>query len=513
MKKLMLVVAAFFLATFYGISQEESPGAIRYTPGEADGFLIVDDISNPEVVKWHVQVSKVIFTGESLEEVHVEDLTMTGSNYIRLNDEYMTGDHLLTVKGENAAGEIVAGEGPVKACGGCNSFIKRCSWTCVGKTYAYRIWLLVQEVSPGVLGSQSKLVVTPASADNNGTPYYQYFSQDQFLALSNTGDPNYYGLSNFTLANNPQKIVMLQNNGNFTDKDGYPITSTNVFGIQKHLGDWKNYYQDFSSPLFSQGEPLCNQGFGWAVSNIIEPTGSPSLGCNGNSFGDSDGGVWTDPGELFPDYEPFDPCVAEIQDWLELNDEGFPGGWNYWYAVNSLWDCLNIDYSIGAPAWPVNLGSITVAKLDATDEEKIILNAENTFNAEGQFIGPVITLEPGLHYTSIRSASGYEKTVFFEVTEMVSGKLTQSDFLEATVMPVPIEGNEYDIHFEASATVGFNYTLSTLEGTQLYSTEFSLSQGEELLHHVSVPRGIPSGVLSNIITMNDGSQIMWQTVK
>jgi len=40
-----------------------------------------------------------------------------------------------------------------------------------------------------------------------------------------------------------------------------------------------------------------------------------------------------------------------------------------------------------------------------------------------------------------------------------------------------------------------------------------LSQGEELLHHVSVPRGIPSGVLSNIITMNDGSQIMWQTVK
>ena len=485
--------------------------AISYLPFQASNYLVLDAENNPNVRSWIVQIQEPIFKiGEPTIYRTIERIEIHGTYFSQIDSKFSeNGDLFITVTGTGANGDIIVEEGPVPICTGCPSTYNACQWKCVGSNYAYSITLSVDDN-----GQNGLLTVAPTS--NGAVPYYEYMSPTQFADLD-ASDLSFYNVSSWNYLANPVKIVKLTGvpTGTYSNAQNSPITSSTVYGVQKFIGPWVSSYANMSSPT-NLSEADCNQNFGWALSQIFEPSGTPSLTCNGSSGGTSGGNPPPSSGEIeLP--EPFEPCIDAFDEYLIVNsfepfpDQLFTLGW--WYVgAQELFDCISgVNNS---PSWPEEIAYITIAPYGNSGNE-VVLSEATVYSPNGEFIGPKLDFLKGLYWTTIQFTNCAHRTIFFEALGDFTSAMQQADFLDVTVFPVPIIGDEFNIHLQATATVKFEYFLYDFDGNTLFRRKYVLHKDHEVTRLIS-PSGntvIPNGQLVNKFVFEDGSEIVFQTIK
>ncbi len=133
----------------------------------------------------------------------------------------------------------------------------------------------------------------------------------------------------------------------------------------------------------------------------------------------------------------------------------------------------------------------------------------------GNIIAPSFTMPKGLMYYDVVNKRGQHAYFIKENREAIINNLQQKNFLTATAFPVPITGNAFSLHLQATANIKFTYTLTNIDGTVLYTENFKLAKGYDRNHHIQMPEGqiIPPGILINRFEFSDGSVLTFESIK
>jgi hypothetical protein len=518
MKKIILT-AYMACISLFTIAQKPDE-AISFLPQKANNILIMNSSKYSTVKTWEVMIQTKRTNGAYITErtFNIED-----SYYAAIAQSYMAPGYFIKVRGLDMNGTVVTEQGPLAIDPNAvvNDPIK--VWQCIGKTYAYTLKLFA--TSEGSSYIQMDMATPPASYPY--PHYYQWISGDSWEAFRNQQSPNYnspayYGISG-TLFDDSQgfvgdQIIHTTLTTTVLDANNNPI-SGNVYGVQKFTGPWHDTYSMIASNQIASGNPGY-QNFGWAMQTVNggdifdAPSTIPPLTCNGVS-GDGSTGP---PSGGTSDAELYEPC-------LDFYAEGWTSS-TVTANVNNM-----VTYIIGCSrgnnsgtgggrtvlpyAWPEDISSITLKDYNSNDlDGAIVLSEANTFDANGNYIGTPVTINKGLYLMNVMYTDGSHGRAFFESQEIsTSPALSKSDFLSATVFPVPITGNAFSLRLNATATVDFTYTLRDVNGIKLFERSYSMSRDELLTDQVDVRGEIPSGVLFNKVVFSDGSEINFQTVK
>lgn len=137
------------------------------------------------------------------------------------------------------------------------------------------------------------------------------------------------------------------------------------------------------------------------------------------------------------------------------------------------------------------------------------------FQPNGELISQNIDLTTGIYSIGVALKNGQYFPFVKEVKQNFSSTLLQKDFLDATAYPVPFTGNEFEMQFDATATVKFNYMLSDLNGNEYVNKKFVLHKDHSRSHTIRSKGNleIPSGILVNTLIFEDGSIKSFQIVK
>ncbi|MFT5822228.1 MAG: hypothetical protein ACI8ZM_003484 [Crocinitomix sp.] len=259
-----------------------------------------------------------------------------------------------------------------------------------------------------------------------------------------------------------------------------------ITGIS-NLGPW-TWASQAESNIIGAGDGQCIQMLGYGINqmNLGDDFSSgpgPDLECVGL-------GKRVDP--KVPDPKAGDPYKT-YKDWIIDN---------------------TLDSTGGIMNWVDGVRSITLQPFNpATGTEPIVLSEDDFYAIDGQFNGHTISLNEGLYYSIKYFEDGSFKSTFFDVEEETEFSWTQEEMLTATIFPVPITGDEFEIELESTATISFTYTLLDFEGTPLFSEEYSIAAGESETVLIAPEGGVPTGNLVNQFNFSDGSSKSMITVK
>jgi hypothetical protein len=482
-------------------------------PSQANGYLILDQYANPNVVKWKVNITKLKEDSTSLTGFrfdHVETFNLIGTNYVKMNPTYYTdGDYFIQVQGNNASDIGIVEEGPVQACTDCPTSHISCKWACIGKDYAYALDLWV---APNDASSYLDMVTTVPSSGPYEY-YYQWVDGDDWISFKNSNQFQYYSLSNWVIADNANKLIQLENvpPGTFTDANGFTCLDQTVYGVRKHYGPWRNAYGALQSNTLMYGQTNCGQNFNWARNQVNANTAQftqynvPQLSCNGTELTPTGVSYWGSNSFIADD---FVPCM----EWIEYAFEGDNG--NLWVVISQSGDCITEGTppnNSGAFVWPEELIAVTIKSNDGMTP--IVLKEDMLFDQEGNFIADPIALSRGFYSVGFQFADHSYKTVFFERTTRISSNLTQADFLNVNIYEVPVEDDDFHLQLEATATLKFTYSLYDAQANLLFEEGYVMEKDSNINELIEVGNGIPSGVLINKFRFSDGSEKTIQTIK
>lgn len=491
---------------------------ITFLPQQANGILIFNTVTFPTVTSWKVDIETRSTDPQTNEFIYKSEQTLSlSAYYLKMDSRYLDGNHYVAIQGIDARGSVVTSEGPEKI--GPHTTSGICSWRCIGHRYAYQLNLVAGDNE----GNSHVIMVEPTPPDDYPY-YYQWIPASQWYSWTTYNDPAYYHLSSFSTSQPENYDVIIQttipSSSPVHDEDGIEI-SGNVYGVRKYFGDWNDLYSQMHSNEFAYGpDELCGQSFDWAMNSVNAGSpGYPPLTCNGVSWGDYDGSVQPVDGES-DGYS--DDCIDLLSDLVASSGDAEIGlglfdiidDCSIGFVTDPEGNGDNGNSSGGHATWPDAVASITFEPYLATSHVRpVVLSDASMFDEHGNYIGKPFTIGAGLNHMVIKFKNGHYKRAYFIAPRDRKIGLTQSDFVTATVFPVPITGNDYTLELKATAHVSFTYVLSDVNGNPLYHKSYELQKGDDLRDVISVARGIPGGILFNQLQFSDGSQTSFQTMK
>jgi len=502
------LISFCIFSTICGNAQQ-SGGAIDYLPFQASDYLILNIHQHPEVTDWDIEIFTAFpdSTG-MLEFTTVYQMLLSGTYFTKIDPQYNDGDHFIQVTGLDINRDIIVYEGPVPICPGCETEGESCKIWCAGSTYAWtaNYW------NPEGAGS-STISLGWGAYKASGQPFYQYFSQTQFNALSpsDVGLMNYYNVTAWNSVTQGTKIIKLtgvESSDGLMDATSNLLSGT-VYGIRKWWGPWYGNDPVMAENVLATLAEVCIETEGVpVVVNIINTNTfsnhiSPDLECSG--FG-------TTGTPTLPEADESEAELFEADCWKEMLAfiNAAPGTPEIIAAFEALMECMTEEPGI---SWPNNVEVINVAQFVNPSNEVTTITEADIFLPNGEFTSFPLTLDSGLYVVGIQFSDKSYFSFFYDSPQAASYTFPLSAFLSASVFPVPIEDDEFTLSLQADAKLKFDYVLSDFSGEELYRKTFVVQKGHNRLHPVKVNQGIPDGQLVNRFIFEDGSELQFQTVK
>ncbi|MCK4663706.1 MAG: hypothetical protein KAT68_12620 [Bacteroidales bacterium] len=507
MKKISYLVMFLFV-----ISASINAQVIKYNPLLTQGYLVFYEDEN--VSSWEIEISQKIFNDGKFEDNGVVDkIKLLGSNYIKLPREYYAPDedfYSVTVKGIGNDGKAIVSVGSVlmppicEDCGSSGGNSLDCSWKCNGETYAWSI--NKYSLSDGG-NAYLSLGSNVASVDPGGylvTPYFQYMDQTEYDYLKadhsfllehyliSSTDIDHFDNLHFT------RMTGVLASDEIKNKDGYILTGI-VYGVAKEKGHWNGNLIKTGYLAITDG--ICINSKLWAINTMnnysddFDQYGLPPLVCN--IAGDGGG-----PSPIIPDV-----IAAELR-WTQ-GEDGQDDVYDFIDYVNTV---LYGDDENSDSFWPDDVRDISICQINTVGESYKFTESD-LFSAEGEFIGPSFQLDAGLYNITFRFNNNSFFNIIADIKEPIINNCELSNFLEPTIFPVPIDGDNFSIKLKATASLIFTYELFDSNGNRIFDEKLSIKKDYDEIFQIQPAGGIPSGILINRFEFKDGSYISITTQK
>jgi hypothetical protein len=204
--------------------------------------------------------------------------------------------------------------------------------------------------------------------------------------------------------------------------------------------------------------------------------------------------------------EPFDSySYCSIYDDLSLGQD----------VLDVLLDATGCNPAtpISFPA-PFHFVNISITNLlEGFGFPPIVITGTDIYNEDGSLKQVNFTLDPSLYLCTIVLSSGITVHRILEIQESLNNQILQKDFLSANIYPNPIEGNSFNIDLLPLATLRVKYELYDNFGKIHYQSDIFLKNDKAATLKIDVDHDIPSGILINRFTFEDGSYFTIQTIK
>jgi hypothetical protein len=530
MKKINLKLNSFrvFLATVLCSAQllalSQSQSITLYEPKHCQGFLLFKE--NPQVRTWNVSIIQRTFNtnGTTTDVIALSEL-VGNFNYYRIPNEYFTNGenyiYLYAVQGLSNNGQNIIVQDPLPCTGDQPSFQLNSYWICSGYDYAYQITQFVNETQS--LGNY--VVESPGFV-------YEYFSAEDWPCFGNYSNQWWnsfdvlHGLTTGWCSDMqeyfdyPAAITIHPTENDdvsYFDKFGALITSSTIYGVQKKMVYWPsgsiqaNNMTDVAN-LSAADLPgivdfMNNQS---NIDDLIADSICGELTCN---FG----GGYFDASEPNNSTSGLIDCYLENNNWN--NDPFDDMDYNGDESIDIWDDAYFISHNCELPSAPNPLlAEITYNKIDGSmsgpgERPAAHWTKPNIYDNNGNWILNGFTLEPGLYWIGIRYEGEPFVHYFREIKETMVNTSLQSNQLTATVFEVPIKGNTFSIHLQATANVEFGYELIDGQGQTLYTSRFKLKQGYDANVAIDPQVSLPDGLLVHRFVFADGSAKTITTIK
>ncbi len=468
MKKLMFLNLLMFSGIVFAqptIQPKINPKVITLMPNTGgQGYLVLNQKMNSDVVIWQLELMQRFYSNDTTYEDKVIKRTeLSGVNYIKIPKNYLNQKdtyYSIKVLGLNSEKKIVAEvDGaslsvfPPAAPGGGPVYDETGNWKCNGKTYAWEIQQYTSDdyfdpndpATPVTLSS-FQMESTFNYFDANiglAIPYYQYMSESEFnIVQNNTNKWDYYNLvqSDVQAPYNGVKVIRIYNNPNVNNYDvnNQLITSQWIYGVQKFLGPWGIGYapavQIDYLPLGDQTGVPIDQIIGLMNSHydFIGKGFGQNLSCN--EFG-------INPPQV-PEAD-LSKCMEAYYD-FQIGVDG-----DIFDQLDQLHDCI---YGTTSDEWGDDDGGsiINVNVNSLSSDVSISLNRNDFFASNGEFVLPSFVLKEGLYSIGVYFKDGTYIPLIREVKGTVNNQYELSNFLQATIYPVPVQGDQFEINMPAS---------------------------------------------------------------
>jgi|GEM_PF-3744640 len=495
MKKIILIGTIVLMNLLIYGQQNSANTAISYLPKDASGYLILDAVKYPTVTNWNVYIQqKSTNAMGTVSYSTVNTVNLSNTYFTKIASQFANGNYYLSIQGKNSSGTIVVTEGPLSICPGCPGDGQSCKVYCIAPTYAWQGFY-----SANSNGGNIKLKILSTNLPN-GDPAYQYFTSSQFGQLpGGSVPPQYYNCSAYNLSQGDKIItVTIPSSTSVQDASGTPING-NLYAIKKYLGPWAGQGVIEATNIAGDFQTLCGQGASTAVSIINTNSNSngltPALSCSGVSGGSS---LPSLAGSFSID------CFSQQLNELEQ-------GTDPWVVFENFINCHDVP---GAGFdWPSNVAVINLMPFNNPNGTVISIRESDFYDSNGNFVAPSITLGVGLYIEGIQFTDNSYASVFFESKLNKTYTYSLANLLSASVAPVPIINNEFDLRLKAFEKIKFDYYLYDLNANMVYTKHYDLQKGASIQDHINITQGIPSGQLINKFIFEDGSELVFQTVK
>ncbi|PIX33269.1 MAG: hypothetical protein COZ21_06695 [Bacteroidetes bacterium CG_4_10_14_3_um_filter_31_20] len=517
MKKYILIALLFSL-NFITFAQSK---VVKLFPQYGQGYLALYRNADLGIAYWTVEIALRTWYNDSVyNDKIVDKFTLTNLDYMKMPEEYLDSNKnfIFTVQGFNTYKVQVVNDGPwnlggiIKVCPGCGPMTIKCSKKCNGTTYA---WAINQYVNDDNSQSSFELSSTLQIWDPvtyTGIPYYEYMNQSEFNQVSQGSQVPYWELyyNNFygwTPGNSPHVISIPNTYPQhvYLDAMGNPLISGAIYGVQKDLGNWNGDYiesqiEPFGSICYNPTQYFIDFMNDYVHVNqyySFDYTLMPELVCQPSPGGGTP--PHPIPGVNIPSLIY---CAHSVVEATDLSD-----------VVGTIDSCLNSPaQQLLGGFWPDYILGISIGRLDK-EMTPITLLAKDLFGPNGEYLNPNFTLEPGLYSLGLVLSDGTYVPIYKAFKKEISFSRNYSEFLNATISPVPINGEEFNLHIEANATLKFDYVLFDFNGNELYRKNFVIHQYQLRDYTVKPKVNMPSGMLLNKFIFEDGSQLNIQTIK
>jgi hypothetical protein len=337
-------------------------------------------------------------------------------------------------------------------------FIEACYYTCNGPKYA---WTVQQLIPSDGGGYKCQLMgASYLNGEAEHVPYYEFMTNTSFQTLISNQNyaASFYGLPSYVIMegsdwqNYHVKTITNSSDIEYRDWQGDLIPHQSEYtlkAVRKSKGPWNqvNYSDSFTSML-SDPSDFCVNSTSWQyVGSLMDSYANfnPDLVCQPQQYPDASGTAWGgDLSECFYLFEPGECCDVGtlMQNWL-----------NCIGSIDSPGDG-GIDGSTNLP-W-ANINTFELANLTQGGFEALIKkNAEDLFDATGNFIPFSIDIPAGLYYMSatIKQSSQIIPEKVFELKEPTNLNFTLANMFDFTVFPVPHVEDHFTINMQASANL------------------------------------------------------------
>lgn len=496
---------------------------VKCLPQYTQGYLVFTN--TPNIKYWDVEIIKRVYNKNgTYESIKEETFSVIGKNYAIIPVEHIEDvNHYALVTAFNEDGTHPTEEVQISECepGLTNDYILTKTWLCNGKTYAYDIQQYVNDN-----GGSSHFKLQPTAVrDAEGnfiSYYYQYFSVDEWNTLINTpgffssmmyfhnlpanpGVPfNYYynlaGPYLSTWYSNDYVHTFQNTSGSFPyhDKNNVAILTNPVIGLRKQLGPWCGYPYT-GGPSCIEKEVLVGSMSASPIDNaimiinnnapILEDCEMPELECNPTTSHPSN--------PVIGGYKP------HLGEYITIKDSHI--------VIIPIYFSIANNIGIGTPEDPI-IG-INLTSVSGNNGEIFSLPVSDLIDIEGNQIIPKIPLSPGLYRIGFQTSLGEYIPIIVEYTSERNTSNNLSNFLTASIFPVPIYENSFSINFTATKDLNFRYILGDFYGNSIYETDFKIASGASETVKINPKQEIPDGILTNTFIFEDGSQLTFITVK
>lgn len=506
MKKLFFVLS--FLFVLLGFSQTNT-NVIRLMPTLGQGYLVLNKTSNPQVNHWETTIIRRMYNpnGSFTDKVVLKTVLANDKNYQKIPVEYMnnggTDKYLIKIDGIGNNGQVavtqdpiyITGDGyPIEGPPGGGGATQLCDVDCNGSTYAFNLTQYVLSGGDYILQLGTAYDYFD-QAKQIGIPYYEYMSEYDFFTIK---CPQHYfkWLGLVPECDRDQINIIGPLNGNnkeYRNSDGYRIYG-NVYGARKGLAQWTDYQGISTTPqkpfLQTGADDPCSPGFGWDITNAIRTfnlyakwgTKTPlPLYCDGISSSDGDGGDGGGGGD-----GEFCPQV-------------------YTAAPEDMVDVIEGCF-LGLSAGSGNtVDRVIITNLNDFSIQPIIVDADAV---DGKVHLP--NLNPSLYSLGIsygKGSKGKYLPVVVEIKEKVTHVIKDRlrDFLEVSILPVPIVGNSFNAKLKADAALKFTYQIIDLYGNELHNEKITMQKGEDITKYIQLDAASGSTIIAHKFIFADGS--------
>ncbi len=491
------------------ISYSQIGTPILTLPKDANGYLILDKKSYPNVVYWDVSISNF---NDNNEVIVVYNKTFTRNAYDFINpDIYDPNTAILTVKGYDSKDEIIV-DYTNSINGEPSEF--QCQWICNGPDYVFAVdsWY-----NPNPGGGYRYSIGNPRTAPLGFDRYYEWFRLVDFNhPVFGPQNPQAHGLTDFnidpfSLNVTEGKIITYTIPAGVTVRNRYgDVLSGTVRGVQKYFGANSDLLSVcISNPLASSG---CSDGSS-NLTNVIDlinqNTNNPTIvNCDARI-------TFSGPASANIKFPPRKDCFKTIYQLIAVSTTGM----NIVQAVKV--PCIDVvsphpsTLSVQTGelyTWPEDL--LNVKFFNMTDPTFIVEIDKSTFFDENDiFIGSPIFMSNGFYRIQYQFNDGTMLNSYVYNEEDNSSSFMQSDFVSCSIYPVPINENWFKLNLQANQRVKFKYELKNMDGTIIYSERFIVEKNETLDKRIVPLNGLQNGTYVNLLTFEDGSVINFQTVK